>query len=129
MSKMWWKDEHPEDAAATTIQRPKAPEDQPRTAEEVERVQIGLKSFKDAMAQGNQAQEEARKARAAEINRQRDEADEVNRRMAYIVAGFEPVMVNGKTMTISLARAIGAKLIPRAKPPAPKCEFSPEGGQ
>lgn len=96
-----------------------------------DRVETSLQSFHARMATPYDAGQAAKdKAAREEQDLKRANAEEHNRRMEYIMQGFEPpTNRHGITMSMSLARAIGAKLVPRAKPPSPKCEFSPEGEQ
>lgn len=107
--------------------KPKEVDPPPPTEAERERVKISVQTFKDAVNPVNAAQEAARKARQSEIDVERAQREEHNRRMEYILQGYEPpTNKDGMTITMSLAMATGMNLTKRAPAPAPKCEFSPE---
>lgn len=131
MSRLWWKDDAAEEASTAAVQglaasRQKERDPPPPTEEQRARVNISLKSFKDAVDKPDPAQEAARKARQAEIDAKRAAAEEHNRRMDYLMQGFEPpTNKHGITMSLSLARAIGTALVKRKPAPAPRDDFSP----
>lgn len=101
-------------------------EEPARHPDEVRRVAESMKTFAAEMAAKNPTESE-------EATRERRERDQRNKErndaalvIEYHMHGFEPVMFNGRPMSMSLARATGARLIPRMKAPVPKCEFSQE---
>jgi hypothetical protein len=102
-------------------------EEAPHSPESVARVGAMMKSLSEKM--GGASIEGIKKA---ERDRKRTEADHrtIKRNDASIILeyrmhGLEPVMVNGRPMSLSLARATGAKLVKRIATPEPGHGFSP----
>jgi type IV secretory pathway VirB10-like protein len=78
----------------------------PMTEEGAQRVQAILKSFHEQVGKDDRIEGEQRKARQAKADMERANREEHSRRMEYLLQGLEPItLANGKTMTLSLARA------------------------
>ena len=119
MSRMWWKDDD-----GNAVEAEKA-QPEPVTEETRDRIKASLQSFKDAMNQPNPAADAARKERAEAANERRQRFEDHARRMEYLMHGLVPIkLANGQTMSLSLARATGAKVERMPKAPEPLHEFS-----
>lgn len=99
-------------------------EEPSRHPDEVRRVADSMRALANDIAAKNppESDEEARR-RKERIQRDIERQDAAMI-LEYHMHGFEPVMFNGRPVSIALARATGARLVPRVKAPAPKCEFS-----
>lgn len=95
---------------------------QATTDEERARVAVSLQGFHEKMATPYDVQLAAKhKAAREESDRKKADAEEHDRRMQYIVQGFEPpTNKHGMTMSMALARAIDLPLVKRKPAPAPE---------
>jgi hypothetical protein len=106
-------------------------EEAPHSPESVARVGAMMKSLSEKMGGAS-----IKGIKKAERDRKRTEADHrtIKRNDASIILeyrmhGLEPVMVNGRPMSLSLAGATGVKLVKRNAAPEPRHEFSPGDDQ
>jgi hypothetical protein len=100
-----------------------------RHPDEVRRVAESMKTFAADMAAKIQPETDEQNQKRRENDQRTKERQDAALVLEYHMHGFEPVMFNGRPVSISLARTTGARLVPRVKAPAPKCEFSQEGDQ
>lgn len=100
-----------------------------RTPEEIERIATKMKVFAEDRAAKEQPDPAMRARQQAENERQtaeRIKRNDADIQREYRAHGLEPVMFNGRPVSLRLAHSMGATLYKIGKAPPPKCESTPE---